>query len=216
MTGRDWSDWHTSYDDPDSPLVRRLAAVRDRIRIALDEAPDGPLRVLSLCAGEGRDLIPVLAEHPRRDDVAARLVEFGPEIAGVARTAAAKAGLTGVEVVTGDAALTGHYAELAPAHLVVLCGIFGNISTDDVKNTVQHSAALTALGGTVIWTRHRREPNLFPAVADWFAESGFAEVWRSGDELDAAVGVGVHRQEREPSPLVTDRKLFTFIAKTFR
>src|SRR3989442_792791 len=126
---RSWREWHAKYDDPGSPLVRRLAAVRDRIRIALDDAPAGPLRILSLCAGEGRDLIPVLAAHPRRTDVTARLVEFTPEIAEIARTSAAEAGLTGVEVVTGDAALTEHCLGLAPAHLVLLCGIFGNIST---------------------------------------------------------------------------------------
>ena len=45
------------------------------IKQALDEAPAGPLRVISLCAGQGRDLIEVLAEHPRRGDVRARLVE---------------------------------------------------------------------------------------------------------------------------------------------
>jgi SAM-dependent methyltransferase len=213
---RSWKDWHTHYESPDSPLSTRLAAVRERIRIALDEAPEGPLKVLSLCAGEGRDLIPVLADHPRRADVTARLVEFDPDIAGVARTAAADAGLTGVEVVTGDAALTDQYLGLAPADLVLLCGIFGNVSPDDIKNTVQQSAALTARGGTVIWTRHRREPNLFPTVAEWFAESGFAELWRSATDLESAIGVGAHRQERDPLPLDAGRKLFTFVTKTWR
>jgi hypothetical protein len=32
--------------------------------------------VISLCAGQGRDLLGVLADHPRREDVRARLVEL--------------------------------------------------------------------------------------------------------------------------------------------
>jgi len=68
---RDWYDWHAPYDDPESGLSRRLSWVQDRIRVALDEAPPGPFRAISLCAGQGRDLIGVLSGHPRRGDVTA-------------------------------------------------------------------------------------------------------------------------------------------------
>jgi len=70
----DWHDWHDVYDRPDSPLARRLMAVQTQVTVALDSAPPGPLRAISLCAGQGRDLLEVLAGHPRRDDVQARLV----------------------------------------------------------------------------------------------------------------------------------------------
>ena len=66
MTGRDWRAWHEAYDDPGSQLARRLAAVQARIADALDTAPPGPLRAVSMCAGQGRDLIPVLAGPPAR------------------------------------------------------------------------------------------------------------------------------------------------------
>ena len=48
-----------------SPLVRRLGMIQAQIHAMLDEAPPGPLRAVSLCAGQGRDLIGVLASHPR-------------------------------------------------------------------------------------------------------------------------------------------------------
>ncbi len=212
---KDWQTWHAEYDEPGSPLAVRLAAVQERIRIALDEAPAGPIRVLSLCAGQGRDLIPVVAAHPRRADVTARLVEFDPAIAETARTSLRAAGLdAALEVVTGDAALTDHYADLAPAQIVLLCGIFGNISEADIRGTVQNAAMLTARGGSVVWTRHRREPDLVPAIAAWFAESGFTEVWRSGPDLPAAVGVGVHRRDAEPTAFVPGRTLFTFVGRS--
>jgi hypothetical protein len=85
VTERDWYAWHRDYDEPDTGLARRLAAVQDQIRTALDAAPPGPLHAISLCAGQGRDLIGVLARHPRRDDVTARLVELDPRNTEAAR-----------------------------------------------------------------------------------------------------------------------------------
>jgi hypothetical protein len=97
----DWHEWHDAYDTPDSYLGRPLALVQSRVRLALDEAPPGPLTAVSVCAGQGRDLIGVLAEHPRRGDVRARLVELDDRNAEVAARAAGAAGLSGVEVVVG-------------------------------------------------------------------------------------------------------------------
>ena len=50
--GRDWHAWHNAYDDPGSSLARRLAVVRARIADTLDAAPPGPLRAVSMCAGQ--------------------------------------------------------------------------------------------------------------------------------------------------------------------
>lgn len=209
---RDWKPWFAAYDDPDSPLSQRLAAVRRGIRQALDEAPAGTVRVLSLCAGEGRDLIPVLAEHPRRSDVRARLIEFDPAIAQIARDSVAAAGLDGtVEVVTGDAADPANFGDYAPANLLLLCGIFGNISDADIQNTVTLAKHLTAWQGTAIWTRHRHEPNLVDTIHSWFASAGFAKSWTSDLELPTTIYVAGSRHLQEPTPLPSDQKLFTFI-----
>lgn len=206
---KDWYAWHADYDQPESALSRRLAEVRLGIREALDRAPAGPLRAISLCAGQGQDLIPVLAAHPRRDDVTARLVELDPRNAEVARRAAAEAGLSRVDVVVGDAARTDRYADLAPANLVLACGIFGNIVNADIRNTVRHCAALCATGGTVFWTRHRREPDLVPTICEWFAEEGFVPVAVSSPA--DGVGVGVHRFTGPPRPLAAGATMFEFV-----
>ncbi len=158
VTDRDWYAWHQYYDVPDTALAQRLAAVQDQIRAALDAAPPGPLHAISLCAGQGRDLIGVLARHPRRADVVARLVELDPRNADVARQAAQAAGLPQVEVVTGDAALTDHNAGMVPAYLVLACGLFGNMTDEDVRRTVGYFPQLCARGGTIIWTRGRWQP----------------------------------------------------------
>jgi hypothetical protein len=208
VTERDWYAWHRDYDEPDTGLARRLAAVQDQIRTALDAAPPGPLHAISLCAGQGRDLIPVLARHPRGDDVAARLVELDPRNAAAARAAAEAAGLPQVEVVTGDAALTDHYAAMVPAYLVLVCGVFGNLTDDDVRRTIGYCTQLCAHGGTVVWTRGRWEPDLVPQIGAWFADRGFEPLWLS----DPAEGpaAGAHRFTATPVPLERGARMFTF------
>ena len=209
MTQADWQTWHDAYDDPDSWQSRRLLTVRERIRVALHEAPPGPLTVLAMVAGQGRDLIPELAVHPRRDDVTARLVELHPGNTDAARAAAAEAGLSRVEVVTGDAALTDHYAGLAPADLVLICGLFVHIVDEDVHQVVRHAPALAKRGGRVIWTRSHDEPDLVPQIDDWFGEEGFEKVFQTGPEV--LHGVHEHRSLRDPVPLPAGTKLFTFV-----
>ncbi|MBV8527692.1 MAG: SAM-dependent methyltransferase, partial [Candidatus Dormibacteraeota bacterium] len=75
-TPGEWVTWHAGYDDPGSPQARRLATVQRLVAAALDAAPPGEIRVITMCAGNGRDLIGVLRTHPRARDVRARLVEI--------------------------------------------------------------------------------------------------------------------------------------------
>jgi hypothetical protein len=91
-----------------------------------------------MCAGQGRDLLGALAGHPRRGDVRARLVELDPRNTAYARSAAKAAGLDRIEVLTADAALTDHYRDVAPADIVLVCGLFANLTDDDVRHTVDH------------------------------------------------------------------------------
>src|SRR5438876_8951758 len=100
MGERDWAAWHAPYDEPGSPLHRRLGIVQARIRAAIDDAPPGPITAISLCAGQGRDILPVLAAHRRGHDVRARLVERDERIVDVARASVAELGLEHVDVVT--------------------------------------------------------------------------------------------------------------------
>ncbi|MER5209940.1 class I SAM-dependent methyltransferase [Streptomyces sp. NPDC002838] len=186
-----------------------MALVQERIRLALDDAPPGPLRAVSLCAGQGRDLIGVLAEHARGGDVRARLVELDERNVAVARRAAEAAGLSGVEVVAGDASLTDHYADLVPADLVLVCGTLGNIADADVERTLDHCTQLCRAGGTVVWTRNRKAPDLVPQVCAWLEERGFERLWVSDPTLTQAVGA--HRFTGEPRPLARGERMFTFV-----
>jgi Putative methyltransferase len=213
VTERDWYAWHAGYDNPATGLARRLRWVQDRIRAALDDAPPGPLRAISLCAGQGRDLIGVLADHPRRADVTARLVELDPRNTAFARRLAERDGLSNVEIVTGDAARTSAYADLVPADLVIACGLFGNLTNAHIERTIGYCTQLCATGGTVVWTRGRwargsTEPDLVPQVCEWFEERGFERVWLSDPSYGQCCGA--HRFTATPAPLTPDATMFTF------
>ncbi|GAA3351655.1 hypothetical protein GCM10020358_82160 [Amorphoplanes nipponensis] len=205
----DWAAWHDDYDNPGSVLAGRLAAVQAIIRGVLDDLPAGPVTALSMCAGQGRDLIGALAGHPRRDDVRARLVELDPRNVAAAEAAVRRAGLAGIEVVRGDAGLMRHYRDVAPADLVLACGVFGNLTDADVLRTVEACAQLCREGGTVVWTRHRRPPDLVPVIGDWFAARGFEQVYLS--DPAAGFGVGAHRLCHPPKRLDGGERIFTFV-----
>jgi hypothetical protein len=164
---------------------------------------------VSVCAGQGRDLIGALADHPRRADVSARLVELDPRNAASAREAAAALGLDGIEVVTGDASRTDAYAGAVPAELVLMVGVFGNTTVEDIERATGYVGQLCAPGGTLIWSRNRREPDVFPHICGWLEERGFEALWRSTPE--AGQGVGVHRFTGEPRQLEPGARMFTFV-----
>ena len=203
---RDWREWHRAYDQPGSRLEQRLVIVQECIRGALDTRPPGPIRVISVCAGEGRDLLGVLADHDRTDDVIGRIVELDEQLAASAAAHAPSA----LEVVCGDASTTGAYTGAVPADLVLLCGVFGNVSDEDIEHTVRMLPTLCAPGATVIWTRHRRPPDRTTDVRRWLGESGYEEIRFVGSD-DFLFGVGVHRLTALPAAFVPDVRLFTFV-----
>ncbi|MGN6243680.1 MAG: class I SAM-dependent methyltransferase family protein [Motilibacteraceae bacterium] len=203
----DWFDWHAPYDDPGSPLAGRLRRVQHHVRDWLDTRATTASRVVSMCAGQGRDLLDVLG--PRGADLPVRLVEADPRNAEQARALAAAHGLRNAEVVVGDAGRTAAYLGAAPADLVLVCGVLGNIGDDDVRRTVQQLPMLCAPGATVVWTRSRRAPDLTPSIRRWFTTAGFDELSFDAPD-DVLWSVGVHRLAAAPQPLDPDGRLFAF------
>jgi hypothetical protein len=70
--------------------------------------------------------------------------------------------------------------------------------------------ALCAPGATVIWTRHRRPPDVTPRIRAWFTDAGFREV--AFETLDTAtpLAVGVGRLLRAGCAGLPAGPLFTF------
>jgi hypothetical protein len=210
MAGRDWLEWHDYYDQPGSSLRRRLLAVQDQIRRALDRCAPGPVRAVSLCAGQGRDLLPVLAGHPRGAETTALLVELDERIARVASDTARQAGLDRVRIVVGDASGTDAYIGAVPADIVIACGIFGNITDADIRRFISYLPQLCAAGATVIWTRTRKAPDITAAICRWFEDDGLDRLAFVAPP-EAAYAVAAHRYPGPSRPLRPGERMFTFV-----
>lgn len=211
-----WVRWHRSYEDPSSGLSRRLQAVQSMLSVALDAVPathPEPIRVVSLCAGQGRDVIDVVATHPRGPEVSALLVELDPALVAFARERAAAAGAgvaDRIRVVEGDASRCSLYADDVPADVVLVCGVFGNISAADISATIQGMRGFCAPGGHVVWTRHRLPPDATPGIRADFAAAGFTELGFEASE-DTVMTIGHHRLDGAPAPFDPDQVLFDFV-----
>lgn len=202
----DWLRWHADYGDEASPLARRLRIVQGHIAGWLDGRPDGELSVVSACAGQGQDLIGVLGSRADAGRVRAVLLESDPRNVRAARVTAA--GLPGVDVRQADAGDLASYPDAAD--LVLMAGVFGNISDGDVRRTVAALPHLCRPGGTVIWTRSRRAPDGTGSIRTWLAAAGFAE--QAFDAPDGVLfSVGVHRLVRTPQSLPPTGRLFEFV-----
>ncbi len=201
----DWVQWHGDSDDPNSGLARRLRIVRMRIAEALDRSPAGTIRVASMCAGEGRDLLPVLQNHPRARDVIGRLVELDPRLVERARASAPAA----TEVICADAGTSDAYEGAVPVDLLLCCGVFGNITNADIRNTIDHWSLLSAPAATVLWTRNTHETDLTPQIRRWVSDAGFEELsFDSGNGMD---GVGATRMVRASQPYRRGVYFFSFV-----
>jgi predicted RNA methylase len=215
-----WVNWHADYDDPTSRLNVRLRHVQAALVSALGEQPPGPISVISVCAGQGRDVIDVLGGGvgaDRTPDVRALLLELDPELVAFARARAEAAGVGDqVTIVEGDASAARMYADAVPAGVVLICGVFGNISADDIHRTIAALPTLCSLGASVIWTRHRRPPDLNPFVRSEFAQAGFEEQSFVAPE-GHVLCVGRHRlvapaaAATPPDPFDPSLRLFDFI-----
>jgi hypothetical protein len=204
----DWLDWHRDYADPRSALIQRLRVIQGHVGAWLDERPEARLTVVSMCAGQGHDLLEVLAARQDAERVRATLVEFDGRNVAAARERAAP--FDGVTVVQGDAGDPAVYHGAVPADLVLMAGVLGNISDDDVRTTVAMLPQLCAADATVIWTRTRREPDLTASVRDWLADEGFVE--RAFTAPDGVLfTVGVHRFTRRPRKLTRTSRFFRFL-----
>ncbi len=206
---RDYDQWHRRYDDPTSDLSWRLRTVQGYLRQALDRHA-GPIRVLSSCSGDGRDVLEVLAQRTDAERVNAVLIEVHPVIADRARRSAA--GLAAhVEVRVADAGVTDTYLGAVPAEVVLLVGILGNISDADLTRTIAAAPALCRPAATLLWTRARADGDRNNVVRARFAVAGFTELDYATLDVGNWPAVGVMRYDGPATPLPVGVRLFTFL-----
>jgi hypothetical protein len=168
-----WYAWHGHYDDLESVHSDRLEVVQELLGQALDAAPTGGPRAISICAGQARDLLPVLIAHPRGRDISVRLVELDPLNASFLYGALGSTDLIDVEVVIADAGTTDAYIDLGPADLVLLGGVFANIDAEDARRTIDILPALCRPGAVVVWSSYGPRLADVDTVVRLFERGGF-------------------------------------------
>ncbi|MDG4782637.1 SAM-dependent methyltransferase [Micromonospora sp. WMMD961] len=205
-----WQAWHEPYADATSPLSRRLRLVQQHIAWWLDQRSGERLTVVSACAGQGHDLIGVLAARPDAHRIHGTLLEYDTGNVSAAQAAADQAGLPNLVIKQSDAGQLSSYIGAVPADLVLMVGVFGNTSDADIRRTIAALPQLCAAGAMVIWTRTRRAPDLTPAVRGWLSNIGFVEAAFHAPD-DTRFSVGVHLFGGTPQPLSARGKIFTFL-----
>jgi hypothetical protein len=148
-----WNNWPARAYERDS-YRHRLAAVEQHVCDALDCAPAGEIRVVSICAGDGRDLIDVVATHPRRGDVSAWLVEADRNSVEAGIASAKAIGLQdSFCFLRTDATKYETYQNIPRADILLLCGVWGHVPAEERDAVARACGALSRQGGSVIWTR---------------------------------------------------------------
>lgn len=206
---KDWVAWHRDYEDPTSALSERRRQATRLIGECLDEREGGAVRVLSLCAGDALDLVEALRCRRGGAQVSGAVVELDGALAGRAAEHLSTVGAA-VDVMVADAGATAHFADRLPVDLLLLVGVFGNLSDEDVARTIRAVPSMCAPGAFIVWTRHRREPDLTPRIRQWFDEVGCEPIAFVSPGA-GQFAIGVERLVRQdPSATLPDR-LFRFV-----
>ncbi|CAN5909903.1 hypothetical protein BH11VER1_BH11VER1_09830 [soil metagenome] len=209
----DWTDWHKQYEDS-LVLLARLRIVREQIRATLDECGTGPIRIVSICAGDGRDVIEALSGHPRRSDVTAWLLDTHEPSLERGRAAAAAAALEAqVQFLCADATLAENYRGIVPADLIIISGVLGHQSNAGILRFLENLSMLCKSGGSVIWNRHlvtNEGTKSVLQIRENLGRNGFKEVHYEVTSRNGTA-VGRSRFGGEVAPFDPERKIFEFL-----
>jgi hypothetical protein len=202
-----WYQWHAPYDDLLSEQTDRLEVVQRVLVDWFDGAAAGPLRAVSVCSGQSRDLLPILIHHPRGADVRATMLELDPLNASFLHGALGSTALTGVEVVVADAGSAAAYAGIGPVDLALLCGVFANVAPADAARTVDVLPALCAPGATVVWTSYGDGLDDVDAVVERLEGGPFERV---ALHRETSFVVAAHRFTGSTASMPPGDRIFTF------
>src|SRR5919204_972732 len=200
----DWAKWHDLYK-VSTPLKERLIAVREQIAAAAAKVTGQSWHLVSICAGDGRDVIGTVAASDARPDVHATLIESNPALVTRGQAAVEQLGLARrITFRCADATQSSTYVDLRPAQIIVLSGVFGNLTERGVQRLIAALPSLCDREASVIWTR-----NLFDdgekatqIIRECFVAADFTEKVLVRTPLGFfAVGTHSFRGVRRPLPV---------------
>lgn len=214
FTGDNWSGWSEhAYQRP--KYRERLRVVQEQLSECLDQAPHGPVRILSICAGDGRDVIGVLQSHRRRRDVEAFLVELnGQSVSEGVRQVKASRLESVVKFIHADATDYSTYRNLAPCDIVLVSGVWGHVPANDRATLIHALASFCKSGGKVIWTRKiSKGEHRLKEVQSLFDEASWIPV-RQSSTSDKKWVVTSHLYRGSALEVPANGRIFTFLKKS--
>jgi non-ribosomal peptide synthetase component F/acyl carrier protein len=211
-----WSNWHKNYEV--SPRLKaRLQLVQGQIDGVLIAAPPGPIRILSICAGDGRDLLGLRPDHSRRPDIVAYLVDNDSPSLERGRREAAQIQFPGqLHFLEADATQNRSYQDLGHFDLVLISGLLGHLRPEGVTSLLTGLPMLCRHNGWVLWNRHlvlNQGSRQVPTIRQCLAETGFSEIhFQMTDPQGFAVSLAQFRGTSQPLP--PEGTLFEFVGLT--
>jgi hypothetical protein len=207
----DWATWHDLYE-VSTPLKERLMAVRAQIAAAAAKIPGQSWHLVSICAGDGRDVIGTFAAADARQEVHATLIESHPELVTRGQAAVEQLGLARrITFRCADATQSSTYVDMRPAQIIVLSGVFGNLKERDVQRLIAALPSLCERDASVIWTRSLFDDGAKATqlIRQCFVAADFTEEVVVRTPLGLfAVGTHAFRGVRRPLPV--NKTLFEF------
>ena len=170
-TRREWNGWpEQAYQKAHYRL--RLEMVQQHLTECLDAAPSGSVRIISMCAGDGRDVIGAVQSHARRRDVIAWLVELDQHSVAAGVRNAKIAGLDGTVNFRNEDATDYASYPFAPADILLVCGVWGHVPVCERDLLIRALTRLCKPGGMVVWTRGvSKRPDRVHEIEAHFANS---------------------------------------------
>jgi hypothetical protein len=148
-----WDDW-SEHAYRSRTYSLRLAEVQGHLGECFAAYSTRPIRLLSVCAGDGRDVMGAMISHNVQGQVVAWLVEQNLRSVNRGTTQSRRLGLQDtVKFLHADATLYDTYRNIAPSDIVLLSGVWGHVPASDRPRLVQALASFCKPGGMVIWTR---------------------------------------------------------------
>jgi hypothetical protein len=209
----DWAKWHDNYKV--SPALKeRLSIVRKHLSKCCISLPKGSIKIISICSGDGRDLLGLMEYHPRKQDVSALLVENNEELVDTGRKSIHEAGFeTQLKLVLSDATLFSTYDNYCPANIVLFSGVFGNVRVEETPNIIRNLRSLCNTDSYIIWTRHCRVNNglkHIEFIRNQFTENDFEETYYE-QTADGTFIIGTNKFCGNKIDLSAETKLFDFV-----
>ena len=208
MRNMDWFEWHSVYDNPNISLKIRLAVIADFLKFAWENLPR-ELRILSICAGQAREIEKAVSEGNLDHRSGIDLLDLSEANLAIAVRRLAPLSKGTVTSHVCDAGHSSSYEGHVPANCLVIVGVFSNLSLAHAQRLVARLPQFCSPGAYVIWTRKRDDTD---SAGNLRAAFGIAQFRLVRFALVDDVFVVIHQYCGELQRVQLGERIFEFVS----